>query len=81
MDKKPSGLGSILLTGVSFWDYDTSTPSKISLQRPGHLFFGNELAIVPFLHSGVVSEYHWLDEHQFVDTVAVAMNYSRASKL
>ena len=31
------------------------------------------LAIVPFLHGGVVTEYHWLDEKQFVDAVAVAM--------
>nr|WP_240440903.1 chromate transporter [Ralstonia solanacearum] len=31
------------------------------------------LAIVPFLYGGVVTEYHWLNEKQFVDAVAVAM--------
>ena len=35
--------------------------------------FGSGLAIVPFLHGGVVQEHHWLTEHQFVDAVAVAM--------
>ncbi len=35
--------------------------------------FGSGLAIVPFLHGGVVKEHHWLTEHQFVDAVAVAM--------
>ncbi|HNP22393.1 MAG TPA: chromate transporter [Panacibacter sp.] len=73
--RKPSGLGSILLTGVGFWDYDTGTLGKIAIffTKAGAFVFGSGLAIVPFLHSGVVSEYHWLDEHQFVDAVAVAM--------
>jgi chromate transporter len=35
--------------------------------------FGSGLAIVPFLHGGVVQEYHWLTDRQFVDAVAVAM--------
>jgi chromate transporter len=35
--------------------------------------FGSGLAIVPFLHGGVVQEHHWLTEAQFVDAVAVAM--------
>jgi len=35
--------------------------------------FGSGLAIVPFLHGGVVQRYHWLDETQFLDAVAVAM--------
>jgi chromate transporter len=35
--------------------------------------FGSGLAIVPFLHGGVVLERHWLTEAQFVDAVAVAM--------
>ena len=29
--------------------------------------------IVPFLHGGVVNDFHWLDERQFLDAVAVAM--------
>ena len=39
----------------------------------GAFVFGSGLAIVPFLHGGVVKEFHWLDERQFLDAVAVAM--------
>jgi len=39
----------------------------------GAFVFGSGLAIVPFLHGGVVEKFHWLTERQFVDAVAVAM--------
>jgi chromate transporter len=39
----------------------------------GAFVFGSGLAIVPFLHQGVVHQFAWLTEHQFVDAVAVAM--------
>ena len=39
----------------------------------GSFVFGSGLAIVPFLYGGVVQEYQWLNERQFVDAVAVAM--------
>lgn len=39
----------------------------------GSFVFGSGLAIVPFLYSGVVKEYAWLTDRQFVDAVAVAM--------
>jgi chromate transporter len=39
----------------------------------GAFVFGSGLAIVPFLYGGVVNEYRWLDERQFLDAVAVAM--------
>ncbi len=35
--------------------------------------FGSGLAIVPFLYGGVVKDYGWLTDRQFVDAVAVAM--------
>jgi chromate transporter len=35
--------------------------------------FGSGLAIVPFLYGGVVQQFHWLTERQFLDAVAVAM--------
>ena len=41
--------------------------------KAGAFVFGSGLAIVPFLYGGVVKEYHWLTEHQFLDAVAVAM--------
>jgi chromate transporter len=39
----------------------------------GTFVFGSGLAIVPFLHSGVVDRFHWLSDRQFLDAVAVAM--------
>jgi chromate transporter len=39
----------------------------------GAFVFGSGLAIVPFLHGGVVDRFHWLDDRQFLDAVAVAM--------
>src|SRR5574342_626264 len=39
----------------------------------GAFVFGSGLAIVPFLHGGVVNDYQWLNERQFLDAVAVAM--------
>ncbi len=41
--------------------------------KAGTFVFGSGLAIVPFLYGGVVKEYHWLNDHQFLDAVAVAM--------
>ena len=39
----------------------------------GAFVFGSGLAIVPFLHGGVVNDFDWLSEQQFLDAVAVAM--------
>ena len=39
----------------------------------GAFVFGSGLAIVPFLYGGVVAQYHWLTDRQFLDAVAVAM--------
>ena len=41
--------------------------------KVGTFVFGSGLAIVPFLYSGVVKEYSWLTEVQFLYAVAVAM--------
>ncbi|WP_423738062.1 chromate transporter [Chitinophaga caseinilytica] len=48
---------------------------KIALYftKAGAFVFGSGLAIVPFLYGGVVKEYAWLNEQQFMDAVAVAM--------
>lgn len=59
----PSSLGTLGTTGSLFLFFVKSS-----------LFvFGSGLAIVPFLHGGVVQEHHWLNETQFIDAVAVAM--------
>jgi chromate transporter len=41
--------------------------------KAGSFVFGSGLAIVPFLYQGVVQQFGWLNEQQFLDAVAVAM--------
>src|SRR5579859_6710022 len=41
--------------------------------KAGAFVFGSGLAVVPFLYQGVVQDFHWIDERQFTDAVAVAM--------
>jgi chromate transporter len=76
----PKGLNksianSFVLLQIGFWNYESSTLTKIVIffTKSGAFVFGSGLAIVPFLHAGVVTESHWLTEQQFVDAVAVAM--------
>jgi chromate transporter len=61
-----SGLGGVASVGTLgriFWYF----------AEAGAFVFGSGLAIVPFLHGGVVGKYGWLTERQFLDAVAVAM--------
>ena len=39
----------------------------------GAFVFGSGLAIIPFLYGGVVREFGWLNDQQFLDAVAVAL--------
>jgi chromate transporter len=73
--KKPAILPAGILIGTGFWKYDGNTLEQIAwfFAKAGAFVFGSGLAIVPFLHSGVVGEFGWLNEHQFIDAVAVAM--------
>jgi chromate transporter len=41
--------------------------------KAGAFVFGSGLAIVPFLQQGVVEQFRWLNDQQFLDAVAVAM--------
>jgi chromate transporter len=41
--------------------------------KAGALTFGSGLAIVPFLHDGVVHQHHWLTDSQFLDAVAMGL--------
>jgi chromate transporter len=41
--------------------------------KAGAFVFGSGLAIVPFLYGGVVEHFHWLNEREFLDAVAVAL--------
>ena len=49
------------------------TKIGIYFAEAGAFVFGSGLAIVPFLHAGVVKDFGWLSERQFLDAVAVAM--------
>jgi chromate transporter len=59
------------LQGPAAWN----TIWKIGLYfaEAGAFVFGRGLAIVPFLHGGVVERFGWLTDRQFLDAVAVAM--------
>lgn len=66
---------SLLFFQIAYCDYDGSRLLKLGIffAKAGAFVFGSGLAIVPFLHSGVVVENKWLTEQQFLDSVAVAM--------
>ncbi len=53
----------------------SSTLGKLLLffLKAGSLTFGSGLVIVPFLQQGLVEQYGWLDERQFLIAVAVGM--------
>lgn len=67
----PVPLQHVALTAAT--DSNTLVQIAIFFTKAGAFVFGSGLAIVPFLYGGVVTEHHWLTEHQFVDAVAVAM--------
>ena len=53
----------------------SSTLGKLFLffLKAGSLTFGSGLVIVPFLQQGLVEQYGWLDERQFLIAVAIGM--------
>jgi chromate transporter len=59
-------------TGVAV-SWPLLTKLALYFGEAGAFVFGSGLAIVPFLHGGVVNQFHWLSERQFLDAVAVAM--------
>lgn len=65
----------LIVISSGFWNFESSTFMKIAIffTKAGAFVFGSGLAIVPFLHSGVVVENKWLTEQQFLDSVAIAM--------
>lgn len=73
--KKQNTVPAILFVSTGFWKFDLDKIEKIAwfFTKAGTFVFGSGLAIIPFLHSGVVNEYKWLTENEFLDAVAVAM--------
>jgi chromate transporter len=74
-NKQSASLFIPFLVQVPLQISQTSKLAKIAwfFTKAGAFVFGSGLAIVPFLYGGVVKEYHWLNEQQFLDAVAVAM--------
>lgn len=62
-----------LLQVAGDWFNEKSAQIAWFFFKAGAFVFGSGLAIVPFLYGGVVKEYQWLNEQQFLDAVAVAM--------
>ena len=64
-------------SGTAAWSGTSQWPVLAQIMlfftKAGAFVFGSGLAIVPFLYSGVVKEYGWLNDHEFLDAVAVAM--------
>lgn len=45
----------------------------IFFAKASALTFGSGLAVVPFLHQGLVTDHHWLTERQLTDAVAMGL--------
>ncbi|AOW09368.1 chromate transporter [Flavobacterium gilvum] len=73
--KRPKVASFFLLSTVGLSGIDLGKLGDLAwfFIKAGAFVFGSGLAIVPFLHAGVVNEHGWLTENQFVDAVAVAM--------
>ncbi len=63
----------LLQATITIRDHDILKQIGWFFFKAGAFVFGSGLAIVPFLYGGVVKEYGWLNEQQFLDAVAVAM--------
>jgi chromate transporter len=63
----------LLFSSGAAWFSGTFAQILLFFTKASLFVFGSGLAIVPFLYGGVVQQYHWLTEQQFIDAVAVAM--------
>lgn len=74
-NKKNITKSIFLFMPTIIWSTDNKTLWNIGwfFAKAGAFVFGSGLAIVPFLHGGVVKEFGWLTEKEFLDAVAVAM--------
>jgi chromate transporter len=68
----PLGFANVVAATGSA-DPNTLLTLAIFFFKAGAFTFGSGLAIVPFLQQGVVHEYGWLSEREFLDAVAMGM--------
>jgi len=66
----PLALGALLTQAA---DPNVLLQLGIFFFKAGAFTFGSGLAIVPFLQQGVVRDYGWLTEREFLDAVAMGM--------
>jgi chromate transporter len=60
-------------TGIATTTNEVLWKILLYFTEAGAFVFGSGLAIVPFLYGGVVKNFQWLTDKQFLDAVAVAM--------
>jgi chromate transporter len=72
-DLKAASLPAVFVGGATGAPLGTFGQVLVFFTKAGLFVFGSGLAVVPFLHGGVVVEHRWLTERQFLDAVAVAM--------
>lgn len=68
----PFGVGN-LLSATQSTDPNVLLQLGIFFFKAGAFTFGSGLAIVPFLQQGVVHDFGWLTEREFLDAVAMGM--------
>ena len=73
--KSVTAKGSAPLFAVLALGVNSAMTTKLFLFffRTGLLVFGSGLVIVPFLKTYLVDQYHWLNQQQFLDSVAIGM--------
>lgn len=75
--KKPGNVAIGMLSIPTELGISVTLPILLELGaffvKAGAFTFGSGLAIVPFLHQGVVLNHGWLTERQFLDAVAVGI--------
>jgi chromate transporter len=70
---KPTGGAGTLLILSSAGMQAPAAKLFLFFFKTAFLVFGSGLVIAPFLKAYVVDQYHWLDDRQFLDAVAVGM--------
>lgn len=64
---------TLLQAGTAGDDAHVLVQILLFFTKAGAFVFGSGLAIIPFLREGVVHDFGWLNEQQFLDAVAVAL--------
>lgn len=74
---RPSGLAPALIVMAAQTSTIAMAPSMSNIfwifAKAGAFVFGSGLAIVPFLYGELVQTHGWLNDREFLDSVAVAM--------